>query len=230
MLPLGYLALPVCYYLYRNRKRDRDAARQWFWRNAFTPDSVTNSTDVYHQCENYFDRLEKGEKVTIPPLIVSKTSLVRTSYHYRNQLSRAVVAFLASQNPLDFSDPRAVVLDNVYLLLPQAPNLHHIYPQNFLKNVALPLDVSADSLMNICFIRARTNIQISDKNPLTYFQDFRSVVGFDRILESHLILREYIERKEFRPEDYRESLFSRAEWLGERLKDELPDVDVRIVD
>jgi len=84
--------------------------------------------------------------------------------------------------------------------------------------------------MNICFIRARTNIQISDKNPLTYFREFESVRDFDRILESHLIPKEFIERDEFKPDDYREFLFARAEWFAERLKSSLPDVEVNIVE
>jgi hypothetical protein len=40
-----------------------------------------------------------------------------------------------------------------------------------------------DSLMNICFLRALTNIRIGDKNPLTYFRDFQSNPGFDGMLE-----------------------------------------------
>ncbi|MBO8129692.1 MAG: DUF262 domain-containing protein [Peptococcaceae bacterium] len=231
MLPFVYLALPICYYFHENKNPNRDIARQWFWRNAFGLESFSNSSDVYDYCENFFRPLERGEMVEIPPLTISKTRLVQTNYHYRNALSRAVLAFLAKQNPLDFNDPYAVVLDNVYLLLSHAPNLHHIYPQNFLKNVTdLPAGVDQNSLMNICFLRARTNIKIGDKNPLAYFKEFESTRDFDRILESHLIPREFIDKQEFKPEDYREFLFARADWFARRLKDELPDVKVTIVD
>lgn len=231
MLPFVYLALPICYYFHENKKPNRNIARQWFWRNAFGLEVFSNSSEVYDHCEKFFALLDRGEKVTIPPLTISKGKIVKASYYYRNALSRSVLAFLANQNPLDFSDPHAVVLDNVYLLLSQAPNLHHIYPQNFLKGVKdLPAGLSPDSLMNICFIRAKTNIQISDKNPLTYFKEFESVPNFDSILKSHLIPREYIQREEFKPEDYREFLFARAQWFAEKLKAELTDVEVSIVE
>jgi hypothetical protein len=230
MLPFIYLALPLCYYLHGNKKPDRDIARQWFWRNAFGLEDFRSSSDVYAFCEGFFDPLERGKKVTIPPITVSRTNLVQASYNYRNSLSRAVLAFLANQNPLDFCDSHAVVLDNVYLLLSQAPNLHHIYPQNFLrKKAALPSGISPDSLMNICFIRAQTNIQIGDKNPLTYFQEFSTVRDFDQILKSHLIPREFIDRKGFKPRDYSDFLFARAQWFAEQLKANLPDVKVNIV-
>lgn len=231
MLPFVYLILPICYYFHKNKKPDRNIARQWFWRNALGLEVFSNSSDVYAYCENFFAPIERGEKISIPPLTISKKRIVQASYYYRNALSRSVLAFLANQNPLDFSDPRAVVLDNVYLLLSQAPNLHHIYPQNFLKGVKdLPVGLDPDSLMNICFIRAKTNIQISDKNPLMYFKDFESVPNFDSILKSHLIPRDYIRREEFKPEDYRDFLYTRAQWFAERLKAELSDIEVSIID
>jgi hypothetical protein len=231
MLPFTYLALPLCQYFHCNSKPNRDVARQWFWRNAFGLDDFRSSTDVYSYCENFFGPLEQAKDVTIPRLEISRARLVGAKYNHRNSLSRAVLAFLANQGPIDFSDPSADVLDNVYLLLSQAPNLHHIYPQNFLAQVSgLPADASIDSLMNICFLRARTNIQISDQNPLVYFKSFQSVKNFENILESHLIPRDYIEKPGFTPNDYREFLFARAQWFVEKLQYWLPNVEVSLVD
>jgi hypothetical protein len=231
MLPYVYLMLALGYHLYGNKNVDRTIARQWFWRTAFGVDDFRTSTDVYQACEQFFGRLEKGEKLSIPALIISRRRLIQASYNYRNALSRAVLAFLASQNPRDFSDPQAEVLDNVYLLLSQAPNLHHIYPLNFLKGIkSLPDDADPNSLMNICYLRALTNIRIGDKNPLTYFQDFKKNPGFDAILESHLIPAEFVNRAEFKPADYGEFLNARAERFAQCLKQSLPDVEVTITD
>jgi len=231
MLPFGYLLLPLCYHFHRNNSPTRQIAKQWFWRTAFGTEDFRRADEVYNYCTEFFDKLERGEKPIIPQLILSKTKLVQASYYYRSALSRAVLAFLAKQNPLDFSDPDAEVLDSVYLLLSQAPNLHHIYPQNFLQGIkGLPNDVGIDSLMNICYLRAKTNIKIGDKNPLHYFREFKSGDNFDRILDSHLIPKEFIEKEEFKPEDYKDFLYARAELFCQKLKDELPDVEVNIVD
>jgi hypothetical protein len=230
MLPFAYLALPVCSYFHENRSPNRELARQWFWRMAFVED-FRNSTLVYEHASGFFAQLEANEPVEIAPLTLSLSQLVQASYYYRNTLSRAVLAWLANQRPVDFSDPQAEVLDNVYLLMSQAPNLHHIYPQNFLRNVpGLPSDASPDSLMNICFLRAKTNIQISDKNPLDYFQQFRDVRGFSNILDSHLIPRDYIERDSFLASDYRAFLYTRAAAFCESLKAALPNVKVTIAE
>jgi len=231
MLPYIYLMLTLSYYLHANKKPDRPLARQWFWRTAFGVDDFRSSTELYAACEDFFGRIEKGERINILPLVISRKKLIQSSYNYRNALSRAVLTFLASQNPRDFSDPQAEVLDNVYLLLSQAPNLHHIYPLNFLKGVhSLSKDADPNSLMNICFLRALTNIKIGDKNPLTYFQDFKNQPGFDGILESHLIPSEFIERDEFAPTDYEEFLNVRAGLFAQRLKQWLPDVEVTITE
>jgi len=231
LLPYRYLLFPLCYHFHKNTSPDRQISKQWFWRTAFGVEDFRRADEVYNYCEDFFGKVEQGEKPIIPKLVLSMTKLVQTSYYYRGALSRAVLAFLAKQNPLDFSDPDAEVLDNVYLLLSQSPNLHHIYPRNFLETVeGLPEDVPIDSLMNICYLRAKTNIKIGDKNPLHYFREFKGVDNFDNILKSHLIPKEFIERDNFKPEDYRDFLYTRAELFCKKLRDELPDVEVEIVE
>jgi hypothetical protein len=93
----------------------------------------------------------------------------------------------------------------------------------------LPADVDVDSLMNICYLRAKTNIKVGDKNPLHYFREFKGVRDFEKILESHLIPKNFIEREEFHPSDYKDFLFARAELFCQKLKDELPTIEVEII-
>lgn len=230
LLPYTYLMLPICFHYFRNRQpnRDRQMIRQWFWRNVFRQGSFNTSSEVYRHCEA-FARLERGERMVIDPVTISRRRLINANYQYRNAFSRAVLAFLAYLGPRDFTDARAAVLDNVYLDLRQTPNLHHIYPRSFLdQNGRLPPGFSRDSLMNICFLRALTNTQISDRNPIDYFKTYAAVPGFDAILESHLIPREFIERTSYTPEDYRSFLNTRADLLANKLKDALPDVRVTV--
>ena len=229
ILPFVYLTLPLCYHFHGNSSPNRDIARQWFWRNAFGMESFNSSTDVYSFCEDFFAKVEAGQDVAITPLVINRTELIQSSYYYRNARSRAVLAFLGYQNPVDFADADAEVLDNVYLLMSQAPNLHHIYPQNFLdKQEGLPDEADTNSLMNICYLRARTNIKISDRNPLDYFDDFRGVRHFDHILESHMISEEFLKKRDFQPADYWDFLVARSSAFASRLQTALPDVDVEI--
>lgn len=233
LLPYTYLTLPLCYHFFRNASPKPHLARQWFWRNAFRPSySAFNTSEVYEHCDDFFARLERGQTATIKPLALSRRDLIQANYQYKNGFSRAILAFLAYLGPKDFTDPRADVLDNVYLDIRQSPNLHHIYPRSFLaKSGRLPRGASLDSLMNICYLRALTNTQIADRNPLEYFQALSAKVpNFDTILASHLIPREFISRPTYRPEDFRDFLAARARLLADRLRTELPDVKVTITD
>jgi len=210
-------------------------SRRWFWRTALAPEEFRTSTAVYDVCENFFDPFHQGQDLTIPRLVLSKSRLRGASYNYRNVLSRAVLAFFATQSPRDFTDPHARVLDNVYLNLSQAPNLHHIYPLNFLRNLRkegkLPTGMDENSLMNICFLRARTNIRIGGKNPLTYLREFEQTTdGFDEILASHLIPREFMDAESFCPDDFGRFLDARIERFCQAVMSALPDVDVEIVE
>ena len=232
MLPFAYLSLPLCYHFHGNKTPALDVARQWFWRNAFGLEDFRTSTDVYNYSQEFFGRIEGGKEVDIAPLTISRLRLVQASYNYRRPLSRAVLALLANRRPADFSDPHAEVLDSVYLQLSQTPNLHHIYPRSFLDKVeGLPDDASPDSLMNICYLRRKTNIEIGDQNPLTYFKHYQKrVPDFDEILESHLIPDEFIDRPAFVPGDYRSFLLTRAEGVAQQLRQMMPDVEVTITD
>lgn len=230
MLPYGYLMFPLCYYWHNNKAPDGHYAKQWFWSIAFGIDDFRRADQVYHYCTDFFDRLESGEKPPIPEITISRSRLVQTRYNYRSALSRAVLSFLAHQNPLDFADYKAPVLDNVYFILSQAPNLHHVYPRDFLQKVEeLPDDTPIDSLMNICYLRAKTNIKIGNKNPLYYFREFEDASCFNEILESHLIPNGFIKSDKFEPQDYRDFLYARAELLCQKLQAELPDVKVNMV-
>ena len=230
MLPFGYLIFPLCHYWHRNKAPDGHYAKQWFWSTAFSLEDFRRADQVYAYCTDFFDKLEAGEKPSIPEITISRARLVRSRYYYRSALSLAVLSFLAHQTPLDFVGHKAPVLDNVYFILSQAPNLHHVYPRDFLQQLTgLPDDAPIDSLMNICYLRAKTNIQISNKNPLHYFREFESAACFAEILESHLIPREFIERDRFNPGDYRDFLYARADLICQRLRQELPEVKVNIV-
>lgn len=231
VLPFAYLALPLCYYFHGNESPNRDVAYQWFWRTVFGLDDFRASTQVYDYSEGFFASLEEGRNDGIEPLTLSRSRFVQANYYYRNALTRAVLAWLAHCRPVDFTDAKAEVLDNVYLLVSQAPNLHHIYPQSFLREVGgLPSDAPVDSLMNICYLRAETNLAISNRDPLEYLKEYRRVKHFRRILESHLIPAEFVDSVRFAPADYRKFLFARAQLFCESIRDALPDVTVRIVD
>ena len=53
---------------------------------------------------------------------------------------------------------------------------------------------------------------------------------FDVILQLHLIPAEFIQRDGFKPTDYRDFLFARADLFAGQLREALPNADVQITD
>jgi hypothetical protein len=71
MLPYGYLAFPICYYLHNNKAPNRNIVRQWFWRTAFGVDDFRRADEIYLHCTEFFDKLESGKSPTAPFFSIS---------------------------------------------------------------------------------------------------------------------------------------------------------------
>lgn len=77
-------------------------------------------------------------------------------------------------------------MSDVYYLLTDKPNLHHIFPVNFIKQSGIASQIECDSLMNIAYLSQITNLKISDRNPLDYLKEYDES-GLETVLRSHLI-------------------------------------------
>ncbi|OMP06902.1 hypothetical protein CCACVL1_01408, partial [Corchorus capsularis] len=124
-------------------------------------------------------------------LDLDRANLRTASYNSKSRLYRAVVGFYASHEPLNWEAPYAKVLTTAYYQATDKPNLHHIFPRNFVENAAGGAELlgkdRVDSLMNIAYLTQLTNLVISDQNPVDYLKPFVEAAGFDQVLESHLL-------------------------------------------
>jgi hypothetical protein len=143
----------------------------------------------------HIEKLSQKKNNTNPEFdrfLIDKDKLRTASYSSRGRLSRAILSLFANQDPRDWKNPDRSVLTDVYYLLTDKPNLHHIFPLNYIKNNPEVGKLNRNSLMNIAYLTQITNIQISDKNPVKYIQEFDSP-KFEEILPNHLLGKELIE-------------------------------------
>lgn len=108
------------------------------------------------------------------------------SYSSRGRLSRAILALYANQDPRDWTEPDRSVISSVYYSLTYKPNLHHVFPMNFIENHYKDSKLNSNSLMNIVYLTQLTNLKISDKNPLEYLKDY-DCKEFEAIFTNHLM-------------------------------------------
>ncbi|MEH2154245.1 hypothetical protein [Nostoc sp.] len=186
LIPYRYFYLTITAYFYRNHKPDYSFLNKYFWYYSFhNADLLTNTTHLWEHI--YFVNQQKvNSTYSFNQFDIDKNSLRKSFYSYRGRLSRAILSLYANHKPQDWAKPHRDILSDVYYLLTDKPNLHHIFPANFIKQSGIASQIECDSLMNIAYLSQITNLQISDKNPLHYLKEYDDP-GLETVLRSHLI-------------------------------------------
>ena len=66
--------------------------------------------------------------------VIDREQLRKTQYSSQGRMSTALLALYANHGPKDWGDGHVEVLASVYYELTDKPNLHHIFPQDFVAN------------------------------------------------------------------------------------------------
>ena len=189
LIPLRYLYMAIAYYFFQNNNPDYEFLKKYFWFVSFnSEDTLRNTTQLRNQL-GYIEEVKNQNEFFLGKFSINKNSLRNTSYSSRGRYSRAILALLANQDPKDWKHQDRSILTDTYYLLTDKPNLHHIFPMGFVKEEEKE---KANSLMNIAFIPQITNLEISNKNPIDYIQDYNNG-NLERVFEKHLIPTEIIE-------------------------------------
>jgi len=198
LVPYGYFYLTLVAYYFSTKSADIKGLQKYFWYTAFhSEDLLTNTTQLWQHvdalCAGRFWPSEAGAK-----FVVDRNQLRTTRYSARGRMSTALLALYANHSPKDWGAGHVDVLASVYYTLTDKPNLHHIFPQDFVVDANLAQKERADSLLNIAYLTALTNIKISNKNPVSYLTDLSGAndaekEDFCRALESHLVPRSLLD-------------------------------------
>lgn len=103
---------------------------------------------------------------------------------YSDKFGKLVLYLLIFRNSaLDWDgSSRRIAFDGDKLVSGFEPQFHHVFPRKFLKGVSEESLVEA--LSNIAIIGANTNLKISAKNPLDYFEKYG--IGADRRKQQYI--------------------------------------------
>ncbi|MEH2447166.1 MAG: DUF262 domain-containing protein [Nostoc sp.] len=186
LIPYRYLYLTIIAYFYRNDKPDYSFLNKYFWYYSFhNADLLTNTTHLWQHID-FVNQQKANSTYSFNQFDIDKNSIRKSFYSYRGRLSRAILSLYANHKPQDWAKPHRGVLSDVYYLLTDKPNLHHIFPVNFIKQSGIASHIESDSLMNIAYLSQITNLKISDKNPLDYLKEYDDP-DLETVLCSHLI-------------------------------------------
>ncbi len=233
LIPYSYFYITISSYFYKNDDPDYDFLKKYFWYYSFH-----NEQKLKHTQHLRYDHLEpledvkQGEEFEFEPFMLDRNDLREASYSYSGRFSRAILSLLSNQDPKDWEHPEKSILTDVYYHLRDKPNLHHIFPRGFVESYPGDNELDEDSLMNIAYIPQITNLEISDKNPIDYLEEYDGE-NFEGVLESHLIpdiILDWSRNNELGHRYLDKFIERRVKVFEEELKEKLGDITFNVID
>ena len=233
LIPYRYFYLTIACYFFKNDNPNYDFLKRYFWYNSFHNYDLLSNTGHINTHLSLLYKEKKKEDFSFDRFLIDKDILRKSSYSSKGRLSRAILSLYSNNNPKDWKyTDRSVIADNFFFSTDQ-PNLHHVFPSNFIAQNPGKNSLSNNSLMNIAYITQLTNLEISDKNPLIYIRDYNQNPDFINVLQSHLLSPQLIEwsEQESMPENALDLFIEdRVSIIIKKLQDILSGINFEVID
>ena len=176
---------------------------------------------------------KKNEECKFDRFLIDKDWLRRATYSSKGRYSRAILSLYSSKRPKDWKNTDKDVISHNLFTSTDKPNLHHIFPLNYISNSLGKNELNKNSLMNIAYLTQLTNLDISDKAPLDYIAEYDKNNDFENVLETHLIPNNILKwvRNNNLPENALDQFIDlRVEAIINELKSILVDINFEVID
>lgn len=231
LIPSRYFYLTLLAYFIDTKKPDYSFLIKYFWFYSFhNSDLLSNTTHLRSHISFLLNEDKKERK--FDNFIIDKEKLRSAAYSSKGRISRAILSLFSSNKPRDWGDSNRPVINNVYYTLTDKPNLHHVFPLDFINKNPGKNECDVNSLMNIAYLTQLTNLEISNKNPLEYLKEYDDG-NFQTILDSHLIPHDVLTwaRSESMPENALDLFIERrADCIIECIQRKLSGIPILVVD
>ncbi len=233
LIPYRYFYLTITNYFYENKNPNYNFLKKYFWFNSMhDEDLLSNTTDINDHIA-FLNNEKNNKEIKFDRFLINKNSLRGATYSSKGTYSRAILALYSSKSPKDWEyTDRNVIADNLFFSTDK-PNLHHIFPTNYIENNKGNNKLNNNSLMNIAYITQITNLHISDKSPLDYIKNYDKNPDFENAIKSHLLPLEILNwsKMEKMPENALDQFIEkRIELILNELKNNLTDIAFEVID
>ena len=233
LIPYRYFYLTIVNYFFENKNPDYNFLIKYFWfYSLHNDDLLSNTTDINTHIA-FMNKNKNMEEYKFDRFLIDKNDLRNATYSSKGVWSRAILSLYSSKRPKDWKNTNKDVISHNLFTSTDKPNLHHIFPLNYILNNPGINQLNNDSLMNIAYLTQLTNLDISDKAPLDYINEYDKNEKFEDILETHFISKNILEwaRNGNMPEDALDQFIElRVEAIINELKIILEDVNFEVID
>ncbi|MEA3330804.1 MAG: DUF262 domain-containing protein [Campylobacterota bacterium] len=233
LVPYRYFYLTISNYFYKNKNPDYDFLKKYFWfYSLHDNDYLSNTTDINSHIL-LMNKNKNNEEYKFDRFLIDKDWLRIATYSSKGRYSRAILSLYSSKRPKDWKSTDKDVISHNLFTSTDKPNLHHIFPLNYISNNLGKNELNKDSLMNIAYLTQLTNLDISDKAPLEYINKYDKNDDFENVLKTHLIPNNILEwvRNNNLPENALDQFIDlRVEAIINELKFILVGVNFEVID
>lgn len=232
-IPYRYFYLTLANYFYNNNNPNYEFLKKYFWFNSFHRNDLLSNTGDINLHINLLNQEKNNEEYQFDRFIIDKDTLRRSSYSSKGRISRAILSLYAHKLPKDWKHTdRSVNVDNFFFSTDK-PNLHHIFPTDYISNNRMDNTLDNNSLMNIAYLTQLTNLEISNKNPLEYIKDYDTNTSFEKVIKSHLLPNQILlwSKMDEMPADALDTFIEgRIECVISELSNQLSGINIDVID
>ena len=235
LVPYRYFYFSIASYFYENSNPDYELLKKYFWFYSFhNEDLLSNTTQLRHHLD-FLDGNRQHQATSFGAFQIDRQKLRGATYSSKGRWSRAILSPYASARPKDWEHIDRDVLAHNLFFSTDKPNLHHIFPTNsaYVLSQQHQNRITSDSLMNIAYLPQITNLDISNREPLSYLKDYDKP-GFETVVvPSHLLpaeLLDWARQGQLPPNAIDLFIEARVEQILTTLKARLPGIQINEID
>ncbi len=150
----------------------KQALTDWFWTLTFSNRYSSSTFTKMNNDARWIEELIKDStaaRIFTVKLVLEDLKKIRMVH--RSVIKNGVLCLMALKKPLDFNNGDLVSLDKTNASRQNSKENHHFFPNSLASKMGIKSE-EINSLLNFAFISKHLNLQISNKYPSTYLQEY----------------------------------------------------------
>ena len=182
--------IPVLqYYFYITNEstvlpEHKQALTDWFWTLTFSNRYSSSTLTKMTNDARWIKRLVQDSSATrVFTVKLMLDDLRKIRMGNRSVIKNGVLCLMARRKPVDFDNGNLVTLDKTNASRQNSKENHHFFPYSLASKMGIKQE-EINSLLNFAFISKHLNLDISNKYPSHYLQEYASA---NSALAEHLL-------------------------------------------
>ena len=152
----------------------KQALTDWFWTLTFSTRYSSSTLTKMTNDARWIRRLVQDSTATrVFSVKLQLEDLKKIRMGNRSVIKNGVLCLMALRKPVDFDNGNLVTLDKTNASRQNSKENHHFFPYSLANKMGIKAE-DINSLLNFAFISKHLNLQISNKYPSKYLQEYAS--------------------------------------------------------